>query len=161
LHQLTLITTPISLERSKNQLYQSTLHQMATQQDIHAAGAENRPPMLEKGGYLPWTSRMLRYIKTKTGGNLMIKSIEKGPFQPRQVQIEGNPNSTPPTQPFVRVQTEADYTDEDKTQIKADDMAMHLIQLGLPREIFAAVDSCETAYAMWERVRRICHGTEI
>ena len=40
-------------------------------------------------------------------------------------------------------------------------MAMHLIQLGLPREIFAAVDSCETAFAMWERVRRLCHGTEI
>ena len=117
---------------------------MATQQDIHAAGAENRPPMLEKGGYLPWTSRMLRYIKTKDNGKLMIKSIEKGPFQPRQVQIEGNPNATPPTQPFVRVQTEADYTDEDKAQIKADDMAMHLIQIGLPREIFAAVDSCET-----------------
>jgi hypothetical protein len=134
---------------------------MATQQDIHAAGAENRPPMLEKGGYLPWTSRMLRYIKTKDLGKLMINSIENGPFQPRQVQIAGNPNSTHPTEPYVRVQTEADYTDEDKTPIKADDMAMHLIQLGLPREIFAAVDSCETAYAMWERVRRICHGTEI
>ena len=49
---------------------------MASQQVIHAAGAENRPPMLEKGGYLPWTSRMLRYIKTKEDGKLMIKSIE-------------------------------------------------------------------------------------
>jgi hypothetical protein len=61
----------------------------------------------------------------------------------------------------MRDQTEADYTDEDKKLIAADDMAMHLIQLGLPQEIFVAVESCETAYAMWERVRRICHGTEI
>ena len=87
---------------------------MATQQDIHAAGAENRPPMLEKGGYLPWTSRMLRYIKTKSDGKLMINSIKEGPFKPRQVQDEGNPNTTPPTLPFMRDQTEADYTDEDK-----------------------------------------------
>ena len=104
---------------------------MATQQDIHAAGAENRPPMLEKGGYLPWTSRMLRYIKTKTDGKLMIKSIEQGPFKPRQVLDPGNPDTTPPTQPFYRDQTEEDYTTEDWKQIKADDMAMHLIQLGL------------------------------
>jgi hypothetical protein len=78
---------------------------MATQQDIHAAGAKNRPPMLEKGGYFPWTSRMLRYIKTKTDGKLMIKSIKEGPFKPRQVQDEGNPNTTPPTLPFLREQT--------------------------------------------------------
>ena len=107
---------------------------MATQQDIHAAGAENRPPMLEKGGYLPWTSRMLRYIKTKEDGKLMIESIEKGPFQPKQVYVPGNPTATPPTQPCYRPQTDEDYTPEDLKQIKADDMAMHLIQLGLPRE---------------------------
>ena len=135
---------------------------MASQQDIHAAGAENRPPMLEKGSYLPWTSCMLRYIKTKEDlGKLMIKSIENGPFQPKEILDPGNPDGTPPTQPFYRLQKEEDYTAEDWKQIKADDMAMHLIQLGLPREIFAAVDSCQTAYAMWERVRRLCHGTEI
>ena len=55
---------------------------MANKQGIHAAGAENRPPMLEKGGYLQWTSRMLRYIKTKPNGKLMIKSIQDGPFIP-------------------------------------------------------------------------------
>ena len=134
---------------------------MASQQDIHAAGAENRPPMLEKGSYLPWTSRMLRYIKTKDDGKLMIKSIENGPFQPKEIHDPGNPEGTPPTQPFYRLQKEDDYTAADWKQIEADDMAMHLIQLGLPREIFAAVDSCQTAYAMWERVRRLCHGTEI
>lgn len=73
---------------------------MAFQQDIHAAGAENRPLMLEESGYLPWTSRMLRYIKTKTDGKLMLKSIQEGPFKPRQVQDQGNPNTTPPTLPF-------------------------------------------------------------
>ena len=114
---------------------------MATQQDIHAAGAENRPPMLEKGGYLPWTSRMVRYIKTKPDGKLMLKSINEGPFKPRQIQVPGNPTGTPPVQPHLREQTEEEYNEEDRKQVAADDLAMHLIQLGLPREIFAAVDS--------------------
>ena len=132
---------------------------MATQQDIHAAGAENRPPMLAKGGYLQWTSRMLRYIKTKPNGKLMIKSIQDGPFKPRQVLEPGNADATTPVPPSYRLQNESEYTEEDQKQVDADDMAIHIVQLGLPRDIFAAVDSCETAFDMWERVRRLCHGT--
>ncbi|GJZ39313.1 integrase, catalytic region, zinc finger, CCHC-type containing protein [Tanacetum coccineum] len=33
---------------------------MSTQQDIYAAGSENRPPMLNKENYVPWSSRLLR-----------------------------------------------------------------------------------------------------
>ncbi|GJS55345.1 hypothetical protein Tco_0628707 [Tanacetum coccineum] len=33
---------------------------MSTQQDIYAAGFENRPPMLNKENYVPWSSRLLR-----------------------------------------------------------------------------------------------------
>ncbi|GKF78363.1 hypothetical protein Tco_0233931 [Tanacetum coccineum] len=29
---------------------------MSTQQDIYAAGSENRPPMLNKDNYVPWSS---------------------------------------------------------------------------------------------------------
>ena len=68
---------------------------MASQQDIHAAGAENRPPMLSKGGYSQWASRMMRYLKSKTNGNLLIKSIVDGPFKPSQVLDPGDPNGTP------------------------------------------------------------------
>ena len=68
---------------------------MATQQDIHAAGAENRPPMLSKGGYSQWASRMMRYLKSKANGSLLIKSIVDGPFKPSQVLDPGDPNGTP------------------------------------------------------------------
>nr|GEV49780.1 retrovirus-related Pol polyprotein from transposon TNT 1-94 [Tanacetum cinerariifolium] len=37
---------------------------MSTQQDIYAAGSENRPPMLNKENYVPWLSRLLREINT-------------------------------------------------------------------------------------------------
>ncbi|GJY90789.1 hypothetical protein Tco_0505985 [Tanacetum coccineum] len=37
---------------------------MATMaENVLAAGAENRPPMLEKGGYDTWQSRILLYIE--------------------------------------------------------------------------------------------------
>ncbi|GKF06866.1 hypothetical protein Tco_0037534, partial [Tanacetum coccineum] len=38
---------------------------MSTQQDIYAAGSENRPPMLNKENYVPWSSRLLRYAKLR------------------------------------------------------------------------------------------------
>jgi hypothetical protein len=63
---------------------------MASQQDIHAAGAENRPPVLEKGGYLPWTSRMLRYIKTKDYSTTTHKVKDKEHGRPTHVEHHSN-----------------------------------------------------------------------
>ncbi|WP_254485969.1 hypothetical protein, partial [Salmonella enterica] len=73
----------------------------------------------------------------------------------------GNADATPPVPPFFRLQKESEYSEEDQKRVEADDMAIHIVQLGLPIDIFAAVDSCETAFDMWERVRRLCYGTEI
>ncbi|GKB83111.1 hypothetical protein Tco_0950006 [Tanacetum coccineum] len=44
---------------------------MSTQQDIYAAGFENRLPMLNKDNYVPWSSRLLRYAKSKPNGKLL------------------------------------------------------------------------------------------
>ncbi|GKD33494.1 retrovirus-related pol polyprotein from transposon TNT 1-94 [Tanacetum coccineum] len=50
---------------------------MSTQQDIYAAGSKNRPPMLNKDNYVPWSSRLLRYAKNKSNGKLIYDSITK------------------------------------------------------------------------------------
>ena len=134
---------------------------MAPQQDIHAAGAENRPPMLSKGGYSQWASRMIRYLKSKPNGKQLVKSVTEGPFQPKQVLDPGEPDSTPPVPPYYRDQKEADYTADDKAQLLADDQAFHYLVLGLPEEVYAAVDSEESAHAVWERVKRLMYGTDI
>ncbi|GJR19800.1 hypothetical protein Tco_0968327 [Tanacetum coccineum] len=44
------------------------------------AGAENRPPMLDKTMYNSWQSRMLLYIKGNKNGRMMLESIEHGPL---------------------------------------------------------------------------------
>ncbi|GJS82701.1 hypothetical protein Tco_0749242 [Tanacetum coccineum] len=53
---------------------------MLTQQDIYAAGSENHPPMFNKDNYVPWSSRLLRYAKSKPNGKLIYSSIMHGPY---------------------------------------------------------------------------------
>ncbi|GJR57182.1 hypothetical protein Tco_1499344 [Tanacetum coccineum] len=48
---------------------------MSTQQDIYAVGSKNRPPMLNKENYVPWSSRLLHYAKSKPNGKLTYNSI--------------------------------------------------------------------------------------
>ncbi|GJT79767.1 hypothetical protein Tco_1054109 [Tanacetum coccineum] len=53
---------------------------MSTQQDIYAAGSENHPHMLNKDNYIPWSSRLLRYEKSKPNGKFLVNSIKNGPY---------------------------------------------------------------------------------
>nr|GEY37169.1 UBN2 domain-containing protein [Tanacetum cinerariifolium] len=43
----------------------------------------------------------------------------------------------------------------------ADDQAIQTILLGLPKDIYAAVDSCETAQEIWLRVQQMMKGSDI
>nr|GEX82655.1 hypothetical protein [Tanacetum cinerariifolium] len=53
---------------------------MSTQQDIYAAGSESRPPMLNKENYVPWSSRLLWYAKSRPNGKLIHNFILNGPY---------------------------------------------------------------------------------
>nr|GEZ28100.1 hypothetical protein [Tanacetum cinerariifolium] len=46
-------------------------------------------------------------------------------------------------------------------QIEADDQAIQTILLGLPEDIYAAVDSCKTAQEIWLRVQQMRKGSDI
>ncbi|GJX15689.1 hypothetical protein Tco_0216521 [Tanacetum coccineum] len=50
-------------------------------ENVIVAGAENRPPMLEKDMYDSWKTRIWLYIKVKENGDMLIDSIKNGPFQ--------------------------------------------------------------------------------
>nr|GEW02439.1 Gag-Pol polyprotein [Tanacetum cinerariifolium] len=44
-------------------------------------GANDRPPMLEKGNYIPWESRFRRFLDNKLENKeQMWRSIQKGPY---------------------------------------------------------------------------------
>ena len=78
---------------------------MANQKDIYVAGFENRPPILAKGRYIQWSSRMIRYLKSKPKGFPMVKSILKGPYQFREIEEHCDPNLIPtlPPSPYADI----------------------------------------------------------
>ncbi|GKD16694.1 hypothetical protein Tco_1205852, partial [Tanacetum coccineum] len=53
-------------------------------------GSKNRPPMLNKDNYIPWSSRLLRYAKNKSNGKLIYDSIMKGPYVRRMIPEPAN-----------------------------------------------------------------------
>nr|GEX94752.1 ribonuclease H-like domain-containing protein [Tanacetum cinerariifolium] len=65
---------------------------MSTQQDIYAAGSENRPPMLNKDNYVPWSSRIIRYARSRPNGKIIVDSIENGPYVRRMITTPGEPD---------------------------------------------------------------------
>nr|GEW60228.1 hypothetical protein [Tanacetum cinerariifolium] len=46
-------------------------------------------------------------------------------------------------------------------EIEADDQAIQTILLGLPEDIYAAMDSCESAQEIWLRVQQMMKGSDI
>nr|GFA79483.1 hypothetical protein [Tanacetum cinerariifolium] len=86
--------------------------------------------MLNKENYVSWSSRLLRYAKSRPNGKLIHNFIINGPYVRRMIP-------------------------------EPDDQAIQTILLGLPEDIYAAVDSCETAQEIWLRVQQMMKGSDI
>ncbi|GJR94541.1 hypothetical protein Tco_0266715 [Tanacetum coccineum] len=56
-----------------------------------------------------------------------------------------DPTRTPPIAESTHEQTDDKLTEKEAKQMKDDDQAIQKILMGLPKEIYAAVDSCDTA----------------
>nr|GEV05091.1 integrase, catalytic region, zinc finger, CCHC-type, peptidase aspartic, catalytic [Tanacetum cinerariifolium] len=116
---------------------------MSTQQDIYAAGFENRPPMLNKENYIPWSSRLLRYVKSRPNGKLIHNSIINGPYVRRMIPEPGDPNRKVYVNETFYVHTDDELSENELKEIEADDQAIQTILLGLPEDIYAAVDKVD------------------
>nr|GEW32138.1 putative reverse transcriptase domain-containing protein [Tanacetum cinerariifolium] len=63
--------------------------------------------------------------------------------QKRMIPEPGDPNREVPVNETFHVQTDDELTKNELKQIEADDYAIQTILLGLPKDVYAAVDSCE------------------
>nr|GEX29139.1 hypothetical protein [Tanacetum cinerariifolium] len=81
--------------------------------------------------------------------------IEKvGPVAYRKmIPKPGDANRDITVTETFHLQTDDELSDKELKQIEADDQAIQTILLGLPEDIYAAVDSCETAQEIWLRVQ--------
>nr|GEV34898.1 hypothetical protein [Tanacetum cinerariifolium] len=123
---------------------------MSTQQDIYAAGSESRPPMLNKENYVPWSSRLLRYAKSRPNEKLIHNSIINGPYVRRMIHEPGDTNRDVPVNETFHVQTDNELTKKELKQIEADDQAIRTTLLGLPEDIYAAEKKAKF-FNEWER----------
>ncbi|GJZ04048.1 hypothetical protein Tco_0537323 [Tanacetum coccineum] len=93
--------------------------------------------MLNKNNYIPWCSRLLRYAKSKANAKLLYNSIMHSPY------------------------TDEELSKKDLKQMEDDDHAIQTILMGLPEDIYAIVDSCETAQEIWLLNQQMMKGYDI
>ncbi|GJS80212.1 retrovirus-related pol polyprotein from transposon TNT 1-94 [Tanacetum coccineum] len=118
------------------------------QQSLADFGYEIRPPMLERGSYIPWASRFRRYINRKRENRKWLnKSLDEGPYQFQMFVPTG---LTLPT-----LQTVEDLQGDELLHYDAEIKLMNLILLSIPNEIYNSMDACTMAKEMWKRVKRL------
>ncbi|GKC43843.1 hypothetical protein Tco_1061565 [Tanacetum coccineum] len=107
------------------------------QQSLADASSETRPPMLERGSYIPWVSRFKRFLNRKRENRKwLLKALEDGPYVFRNITSTG---STIP-----RLQEVEDLQGDDLLYYDAEMELMNMILLSIPNEIYNSVDSCKT-----------------
>nr|GEV19163.1 hypothetical protein [Tanacetum cinerariifolium] len=125
---------------------------MSTQQDIYAASSKNHPPVLNKDNYVPWSSRIIRYARSRPNGKMIVDSIENGPYVRRMIATPGEPDLPVLVPKIFHEQTDEELTEIDIKRMDADDHAIQTILFGLPEYVYVAVDSYETAKEIWEHI---------
>ncbi|GJX92670.1 hypothetical protein Tco_0947299 [Tanacetum coccineum] len=95
------------------------------------AGADNRPPMLDKTMYDSWESRMKLFIEGKENGIMMLNSVKNGPLiWPTEVDEQGN----------SRVKKYKELSAAEKLQADCDLRADNIILQGLPPDVYSLVN---------------------
>ncbi|GJT37382.1 retrovirus-related pol polyprotein from transposon TNT 1-94 [Tanacetum coccineum] len=94
---------------------------------IIVAGAENRPPMLEKSMYDSWASRIRLFIKGKKHGRMMFESIDNGLLVYPTFEENGQ----------TRPMKYSELTEAQQLQDDSDVQATNIILHGLPPDVFS------------------------
>ncbi|GKC30479.1 hypothetical protein Tco_1037773 [Tanacetum coccineum] len=95
----------------------------SNQQTLTDSGANDRPPMLEKGNYIPWESRFRRFLDNKLeDGEWVWRSIQKGPYLRPMIT---NPDDT--TKQII--ESLSKMTEINKKQYTADVRVMNYLLL--------------------------------
>nr|GEY00988.1 hypothetical protein [Tanacetum cinerariifolium] len=117
--------------------------------------------MLNKENYVPWSSRLLRYAKSRPNEKLIYNSILNGLYVRRMIPEPGDANREVNVTETFHLQTDDELSDKELKQIEADDQAIQTILFSLPEDIYADVDSYETAQEIWLRVQQMMKGSDI
>nr|GFC32829.1 hypothetical protein [Tanacetum cinerariifolium] len=91
--------------------------------------------MLDKENYVPWSSRLLRYAKSRPNGKLIHNSILNGPYVRQMIPEPGDTKRDVNVNETFHEQTDDEISKRELKKIEADDQAIQTILLGLPEDI--------------------------
>ncbi|GJY36448.1 retrovirus-related pol polyprotein from transposon TNT 1-94 [Tanacetum coccineum] len=116
------------------------------------AGADNRPPMLEKSLYDSWKSHMELYIENRENGRMILNSVQNDPLiWPTIVEEDGT----------TRTKRYEELSVAKKLQAECDLKATNIILQGLPPDVYAIVNHHKVAKEIWERVKLLMQDMKL
>ncbi|GJU76426.1 hypothetical protein Tco_1273496 [Tanacetum coccineum] len=115
------------------------------------AGADNRPPMLDKTMYDSWKSRMELYIENRENRRMIPNSIENDPLIWPTVKENGK----------TRKKKYEELSATEKLQADCDLKATNIVFQGLPPDVYAIINHHKVANEIWDRVKLLMQGTSL
>ncbi|GKE05440.1 hypothetical protein Tco_1397458 [Tanacetum coccineum] len=98
---------------------------------IIIAGADNRPPMLEKSMYDSWKSHMELYIENRENGRMILNLVLNGPLiWPTIIEENGT----------TRTKKYEELSVVEKLQANCNLKATNIVLQGLPPDVYAIVN---------------------
>ncbi|GJT60818.1 hypothetical protein Tco_1004351 [Tanacetum coccineum] len=82
---------------------------------------------------------------------MMLESIQSGPLVYPTIEENGQ----------VRDKKYAELTEQEKLQDDCDVQALNIVLQGLPPDVYALVNHCQSAKDIWDRVKLLMQGTEL
>nr|GEV21672.1 hypothetical protein [Tanacetum cinerariifolium] len=110
------------------------------------SGADNRPPMLEKGMYDLWKSIMELYMLNRQHGRMILESVKNGPLL--WPTVEENK--------VTRPKKYSELSTTEAVQADCDVKATNIILQGISPEVYALVSTHKVAKDLWERIQMPC-----
>nr|GEY85586.1 reverse transcriptase domain-containing protein [Tanacetum cinerariifolium] len=108
--------------------------------------------------------KLIELTKTPLNENcsaVVLKKLPEKLGDPGRFLIPCDANREITVTETFHLQTDDELSDKELKHIEANDQAIQTILLGHPEDIYAAVDSCETAQKIWLRVQQMMKGYDI
>ncbi|GJT28220.1 hypothetical protein Tco_0908495 [Tanacetum coccineum] len=116
------------------------------------------PQCLKKSIYDSWKTQIWIYVKGKENGEMLLDSINKGPFQ---LKAEITVPSADGTTKEKHAQIVDDLFPKEKLRYDSDIKAVNILLLGLPVDIYTLISHYQTAKEIWNRVKELMEGTKM
>nr|GEY03011.1 hypothetical protein [Tanacetum cinerariifolium] len=111
----------------------------SNQQTLAESGANDRPPILEKGNYISCESWFRRFLENKgEDEEQMWNSIRKGPYKRLMIADIDHPKNQI-LEPLSKL------TEANRKRYSNDIRVMNYLLQAIPNDIYNSVDACKDA----------------